>query len=196
MFQTHYRQQLDLTDEGLAAAQEASRRLGEFSNRLQEARTESNSPRLTQVAERLSQDVAEALNEDLNAPRAVAAMFAFMNQANAAMDAGEDPGPLVASSWEKAEGVLGVTTPYQGMRIRGYAPTISTTSTEIPPTDPNEDLQKAWATHWALRRKDAKSKREYAEADRIRGFLRQAGWEVRDAKDGSVEVVRTAVPKT
>jgi len=49
--------------------------------------------------------------------------------------------------------------------------------------------------HWALRRKDAKSKREYGEADRIRGFLRQAGWEVRDAKDGSVEVVRTAVPK-
>ena len=40
MFQTHYRQQLDLTDEGLAAAQEASRRLGEFQNRLMEAKSE------------------------------------------------------------------------------------------------------------------------------------------------------------
>ena len=38
MFQTHYRQKLDLTDEGLAAAQEASRRMGEFQNRMREAK--------------------------------------------------------------------------------------------------------------------------------------------------------------
>ena len=48
----------------------------------------------------------------------------------------------------------------------------------------------AWARGWAVRRKQAKTERNYAEADRIRALLKAAGWEVRDNKDGSVEVVR------
>jgi cysteinyl-tRNA synthetase len=43
-----------------------------------------------------------------------------------------------------------------------------------------------------VRRKEAKSARNYGEADRIRGVLRGAGWEVRDNRDGSIEVVRAA----
>jgi cysteinyl-tRNA synthetase len=194
MFQTHYRQQLDLTDEGLDAAREASRRLGEFWNRLQEARSESDPPRLTQAADRLSQDLAEALNEDLNSPRAVAAMFAFMNQANAAMDAGEDPGPSALSAWEKAEAVLGVTTPKQGIRVRGYAPTITTTPAEIPPLEDGPRMK--WAEAWAKERARHKSARNYAEADRIRTLLQSHGFEVRDSRDGSIEVVRTAGSKS
>ena len=45
MFQTHYRKKLDLTDEALAAAQEGSRRLGEFQNRLAGKPGRSDSPR-------------------------------------------------------------------------------------------------------------------------------------------------------
>ena len=190
MFGTHYRKKLDWSDDALVAAREGSRRLGEFQNRLEESISESNFPRMTEAGERLTLNVAEALNDDLNAPRAVAAMFAFMKEANAAMDTGEDPGPLTVSAWKKADGVLGVATPYQGTKYRGYAPTISTAWSEVPPTGPDEELQKKWAGHWALRRKEAKSKRDYAEADRIRELLRVAGWQVRDARDGSIEVVR------
>ena len=39
MFQAHYRQKLDLTDDGLAAPREGSRRLGEFQRRLLAARS-------------------------------------------------------------------------------------------------------------------------------------------------------------
>jgi cysteinyl-tRNA synthetase len=189
MFQTHYRQKLDLTDEALAAAQEASRRLGEFQNRLEESSCDSNPPRLTEAAERLTQSMTEALDDDLNAPSAIAAMFTYMKEGNAAMDGGEDPGPIAIHAWDRAESVLGVTTPYSGMKVQGYAPTVHTEWSEVPPAEPNDELIRKWAKHWALRRKDAKSKRDYGEADRIRDFLRQAGWEVRDAKDGSVEVV-------
>jgi cysteinyl-tRNA synthetase len=196
MFGTHYRKKLDWSDEALAAAREGSHRLGEFQNRLEESVSESDPPRTTEAAERLTLNVAEALNDDLNAPRAVAAMFAFMKEANAAMDAGEDPGPLTLSAWKNAEEVLGVRTPYEGMRIRGVAPTVVTEWSEVPPTDPNEELHKAWAMHWAYRRKDAKSKREYAEADRIRALLAEHGFQVRDSKDGSIEVVRTGARRT
>jgi len=40
-----------------------------------------------------------------------------------------------------------------------------------------------------MRRKDAKTARDFAEADRIRALLRSAGWEVRDNRDGTIEVV-------
>jgi cysteinyl-tRNA synthetase len=193
MFQTHYRQQLDLTDEGLAAAQEASRRLGEFQNRMSEAKSASDAPRLTQAAERLTHDAAEALNEDLNAPRAIAAMFTFMNEANAAMDAGETPGPAAFSAWEQAERVLGVTTPKRASKVTGREPGATVTLTEIAPSDETDRMD--WAKAWATQRARYKSARNYSEADRIRALLENHGFQVRDSRDGSIEVVRTALPK-
>ena len=56
------------------------------------------------------------------------------------------------------------------------------------------ESQRAWAVRWAVRRKDAKTARDFAEADRIRGLLKAAGWEVRDNRDGSIEVVRAGAP--
>jgi cysteinyl-tRNA synthetase len=197
MFQTHYRQKLDLTDEGLAATQKASSRLGEFQKRLTEAKGESDPPRLSQAANRLRSDASMALDDDLNAPRAVAAVFTFMNEGNAALDAGERPGPETLTTWQWIEGVLGVTS--RGLSIsvptgipEGEADSTGQqpTYTEPAPAGSHEELQR-WALHWAVQRKQAKSARNYAEADRIRDFLRKAGWEVRDGKDGSVEVVRT-----
>jgi cysteinyl-tRNA synthetase len=193
MCQTHYRQKLDLTDDALAAAQEASRRLGEFQNRLKAAQSKKDSQRFAEAAERLVRDATEALNDDLNAPRAAAAMFGFMNEGNAALDAGEAVGPLAIAAWDKIAGVLGVTSRVVAMRVEGGdAGAVSEGNlAEIPPNDPSEELHRTWALEWAVRRKQVKSARNYPEADRIRDLLRAAGWEVRDARDGSVDVIRT-----
>jgi cysteinyl-tRNA synthetase len=189
MFQTHYRQKLDLTDEGLAGAQEASRRLGEFQNRLLESGADQDSHRFQVAAERLTQDVAAALDDDLNAPRAVAAVFAYMNEGHAAMDAGDRPGPAALGAWQKAEGVLGVASQVTIMRLEGdeIADEIRELS-ETAPGDPG--AAERWALAWAKRRKEQKTARNFAEADRIRELLKAAGWEVRDKQGGSVEVVR------
>src|SRR5689334_8700647 len=88
MFQVHYRKQLDLTDEALASAREGSRRLGEFQNRLLAAVGPADGAVLVEAAGKLDSELAEALDDDLNAPRAVAAMFAFASAGNAALDAG------------------------------------------------------------------------------------------------------------
>ena len=196
MFQTHYRQQLDLTDEGLAAAQEASRRLGEFQNRLQKARSDSESPRLAGAAERLARDVAAALNDDLNAPRAVAAMFTFMNEANAALDAGERSGPAALQAWTNAEDVLGVTSRVTVLKVKGGGDGALSDQAELSETPPPDPVAaEGWARDWAVRRARHKSVRNYAEADRIRTLLGAHGFEVRDSRDGSIDVVRTALPK-
>jgi cysteinyl-tRNA synthetase len=197
MFQTHYRQKLDLTDEALAAAQNASRRLGEFQARLLGSAADTDSPRFIQAAQRLDRDMTAALNEDLNAPRAVAAVFGYMNEGNAALDAGDRAGPIAFGAWQKVEDVLAVASqpvvirvPTGDSELKDHAPSVLTSLSEAPPAEPDEELQKSWALQWALRRKEAKTKRDYPEADRIRAILRRADWEVRDGKDGSVEVVR------
>jgi cysteinyl-tRNA synthetase len=195
MFQTHYRQKLDLTDEALAGAQEASRRLGEFQTRLLNHRGTSDSPRFAKAAEDLRRNLTEALDEDLNAPRAVAAVFAYMNEGHAALDDGEAPGPKAISAWERSEAILGITSAVEVVKISAGGTSLEPSGgtgalDEMPPTDASEESQRAWATQWALRRKDAKTQRNYSEADRIRTLLRDAGWDVRDAKDGSMEVVR------
>jgi cysteinyl-tRNA synthetase len=203
MFGTHYRKKLDWSDDALAAAREGSHRLGEFQNRLLQARSETDSPRFSRAAEQLGRDLSAALDDDLNAPRAVAAMFAYMNEGNAALDRGDRPGPAAVAAWEKAEGVLGVTSPVQSVVIRARArdgaiasdtATAVVTPPETPPSDP--DAAKEWARRWATARAQYKSARNYAEADRIRTLLGEHGFQVRDSRDGSIEVVRTALPKS
>jgi len=189
MFQVHYRQKLDLTDEGLASAQEGSRRLGEFQRRLREARGEVDGKAFEEAAGRLEKELAEARDDDLNGPRAVAALFAFVTVGNTALDAGERPGPRALAAWARADDVLGVASEVRAVRVTSGSETgASGELSESPPADAEET--EAWARAWAVRRKEAKSARNFVEADRIRELLRGAGWEVRDNKDGSIEVVR------
>jgi cysteinyl-tRNA synthetase len=196
MFGTHYRKKLDWSDEALAAAREASHRLGQFQNRLLETRAGSDSPGFVEAAEQLTRHVAEALDDDLNAPRAVAALFTFMNEGNAALDAGERPGPAAIRAWERADGVLGVTGNVVVMKVKGGSESAAADSADLsesPPADPS--AAERWAREWASRRAWFKAARNYAEADRIRALLSQHGFQVRDSRDGSIEVVRTALPK-
>jgi cysteinyl-tRNA synthetase len=193
MFQVHYRKQLDLTDEALASAREGSRRLGEFQNRLLAAAGPADAPALVEAADKLESELTDALDDDLNAPRAVAAMFAFASAGNAALDAGGAAGPRTMTAWRRAEGVLGITSAVESVKV-GTAVEVGGDSgelTEVAPEGVDQDGQRTWAIRWAVRRKDAKAARNFGEADRIRGLLKAAGWEVRDNRDGSIEVVRS-----
>jgi cysteinyl-tRNA synthetase len=195
MSQVHYRQRLDLTDEGLASAAEGSRRLGELQHRLLASRSEADAAPFAEAAERLERELADALDDDLNAPRAVAAMFAFASAANAALDGGQRPGPRAVAAWERAEGVLAVTSAVQVLKVGASAVLAErgdeSALAELPPEGGSEEALRGWALRWAVRRREAKAVRNYPEADRIRALLRASGWEVRDGRDGSVEVVRS-----
>lgn len=200
MFQVHYRQKLDLTDDALAAAAEGSRRLGEFQRRLLAAASGADAPDFVGLAERLGTEVAQALDDDLNAPQAVAALFSFVGAGNAAMDAGQLPGPVAVAAWKRVEGILGATSTVTAIKIGGVGSALlggfeaagagKVSLSADPPEDPASGER--WAVEWAHLRKQAKSRRDFAQADEIRDRLKAAGWEVRDGRDGSVEVVRIA----
>jgi cysteinyl-tRNA synthetase len=192
MFQTHYRQKMDLTDEGLEGAREGSRRLGEFNSRLRKTGTSAGSAAWTAWGAALRGRAADALNDDLNAPQAIGALFDAARDGNRLLDTGAQPGIEAIAVWDQVLAVFDIlpeTSPAATTLRHGEArPADSADLSPTPPADAAE--AERWALAWARARLGAKGRRDYKEADRIRDLLRGAGWEIRDNKDGTVEVRR------
>jgi cysteinyl-tRNA synthetase len=195
LFGTHYRQMLEWSDEALAAAREGSARLGAFRDRLERAAGGTDAPAAQALANRFRVDFAAALDDDLNAPRAIAALFELVREGNRLLDEGVGAGPSLAAAWALADRVLAVAP---GSRTLTVGPEelpveqedgIPVRPPEVPPVD--AQAEEAWALRWAAVRLAEKRARNYAEADRIRDLLRRAGWEIRDRRDGQIEVLRS-----
>jgi cysteinyl-tRNA synthetase len=191
VYQTHYRQELDLTDEALAAAGEGAKRLGEFARRLDAEAGTADDTSFSEAADQLERGFIQALDDDLNAPRALAEVFDFVSTGNRLLDDGRRPGPRATNAWRFVDGVLDAATRTQVINLQptGRA-SVGPALGDIDAYPGSPEQQSAWAEEWATRRLAAKGKRNFAEADRIRALLAQYGWEVRDKKDGGSEVSR------
>jgi cysteinyl-tRNA synthetase len=190
MYQTRYRQKLDLTDESLMAARAGAARLGEFEGRLRLAAAATNaSPKFESLAARFITRFKAALDEDLNAPEAVAALFDFVREGNSLLDAGERPGSEALDVWDFQDAVLDAKTQAgTGTISLSPMPRGEGTVTESPAeATVGSD---AWASEMARLRVKAKKDKNFAESDRIRDLLKSHGFEVRDRKDGTPDVRR------
>jgi cysteinyl-tRNA synthetase len=163
-FQTHYRQPVDFTDEALEAAREGVRRLGEFADRLQSAK-QSDGPNA--FAAKLEADVATALDDDLNAPRAVAVLFDFVRAANRELD--------------KPEGMSGAARALAAFR-RIAGPAVF----DVLPTERKRDpALVAWVEERIAARNQARKSKDFKAADAIRAELRAKGVEIEDTPLGT-----------
>ncbi len=206
LFGTHYQQKLDWRDDALTAAATGSARLGRFRDRLGNAARidpETEDPESVKVASRFRERFADALNDNLNAPQALAAVFeVLLPEGNRLLDEGRTVGPGLVGAWELVDCVLDIAPEARGQTVRvggsltpadPSAPAeavtedgVLTTPPEVPP--PDRDSQERWARRWAEIRAAEKQRRNFPEADRIRDLLRKHGWEVQDAKDGSIQL--------
>ena len=167
-FQTHYRQPVDFTDEALDAATEGVGRLREFHARLvgSEKRETGNGP-LGELSVTLEQDVATALNDDLNAPRAVAALFEFVRAANRELDKPEPP-----------RGVTRALEAFQ--RVAGKE------LLDVLPTPRAVDTATAsWIDARIAARAQARKSKDFKAADAIRAELAARGIEIEDTPVGT-----------
>ena len=196
LLQTHYRQKLEWSDAALGAAGEGSARLGAFRDRLERAAGGQDDPAAAAAADRFRAAFAGALNDDLNAPEGLGALHVLVREGNRLLDEGGRLGPAFQAAWALADDVLAVAPSARARTISADALAVAEEDgipvrpPEVPPPDPAD--AEAWALRWAAACAAEKRARNFVEADRIRDLLRGAGWEIRDRRDGAIEVVRRA----
>ena len=111
-----------------------------------------------------------------------------MTEGNRLLDQGEKPGPAALAAWKLADGVLDATTQSGVLEVRaGLSPQCGRPSRPPARTSCRPG---GMGLAWARRRLEVKKRRDFPEADRIRALLAEHGFEIRDRKDGSVEVAR------
>ena len=164
VFNTHYRKELNLSEEALEASINAVRRVGDFAERL--ATAMGGTPALGEAADAAVAEVEAALFDDLNAPNALGGLFTFITKANAELDRkGVD-----VESLERARAAFG--------RINGVLDIVPDRTVDDP------ELA-AWVEERLSARRSARERRDFADADRIRNELTERGVLIEDGPSGT-----------
>jgi cysteinyl-tRNA synthetase len=164
VFNTHYRKELNLTEEALESSIDAVRRIGVFAERLKSAR--AGTPELAIAADELVRSAEAALFDDLNAPEAIAALSVFITRANAELDrGGNDLAALDTArrAFERINGVLDI----------------------VPEADQADAALAEWVEERLSARRTARSQRDFATADRIREELAERDVQIEDTPQGT-----------
>jgi len=163
-FQTHYRQPVDFNDEALAGAAEGVKRLGEFRERLvRESQKQVSEEPLRRIASLAEADVHAALNDDLNAPKAVATLFDFVRAANRELDQGAGGAKAALEVLDRVMDVL-----------------------DVLPTGRTVDPALAsWVAERIAARAQARKSKDFKAADAIRAELGARGVEIEDTPQGT-----------
>ena len=156
LINAHYRQGLNFAFTALEDARRSLERI----DRCVDLATEGDAP---EWATAHLADFTEAVNDDLNIPRAFAALFGLVRDTNV-----HGGGPVL-SVFRRMDEVLGVI--FFGKAAK----------TAVPP-----EIQ-------ALldQRAEARKAKNWAESDRLRDEIAAAGWSVKDSKDGQTVTPRS-----
>jgi cysteinyl-tRNA synthetase len=159
-----YRQPLNFTFDALDAARAALGRIDEFHERLLEAAGEASEAGQAPAWAKIGVErFRDAMNDDLNMPEALGALFNMIHEGNRAMDENSFSAEAARSAlaeFVSLDQVLGILSTSQG--------------------------DEAGADVVALMeaRTRARENKDWAESDRIRDELAAVDWEVRDTPQG------------
>jgi cysteinyl-tRNA synthetase len=159
VLQTHYRRAMSITDAHLRDAGEAVRGLDNLVRRAEAAGVGVAPPR------ELPEFIA-AMDDDFGTPEALASVFSLAKEANAAIDAGNlDDAAVLVATVKQLTGVLGLEIGEQQQLSSDLA---------------------TWVDAQIVARNDARARKDWADADRIRDELRGRGVELEDTPNGTV----------
>jgi len=189
----HYRQQLNFTNDGLAAARASIQRLQNVRNALAEkaASAPPNSRPSAPVAERVEafeRAFREALDDDLNVSNGMAALFAFVGDIHRLAPGPSDAAHLLRAL-DRADHVTGVLN--RDASRAGLIPLAELTPSEPVVYDAarlsallTEDIGVASLKQLAQIRHAARRAKDFKTADAIRDHLKKVGVVFEDAPDG------------
>ena len=161
LISARYRDPIDLTEAALAQARSQRSRLQEFIGRLRAVAVPGAAG--MEAGQDFLADFEEAMDDDLNTPRAFAALFAFVKKVNTMIDdgsLGKDSAKKTIEALMRADAVLGVM-------------------------DFGEEALPPGIAELLAKRDEARKRKDFAESDRIRQLLLQSGIEVEDTPSGT-----------
>jgi cysteinyl-tRNA synthetase len=180
ILQTHYRSTLDFGNEALQAAQKGMRRLWEAHESLAKLAAGAITAGDVDLDERCSKlvdEFDEAMNDDLNTARVLAAMFELVPVINGIKDKHIASDALSFATIEK------IRTGY-----KTFLEDIFGLQNEQASAGSDNGKLDAVLQLLIDIRKDAKSKKDFVTSDKIRNQLLQYGILLKDEKDGGVSV--------
>ena len=182
LLSAHYRSELNLGPEGLEDADRALERLTEFRVRLRETRRvegDGGDGPLVTAAAGAREGFESAMDADLNASGALAAVFDLVREANAVLDEARG-----AAAAEGVDACLEFLADFD--RVFGV---LSLREEERGRLDPEV---RSWLEERIERRKEARAAGDYERADAIREEVEARGIALEDTPDGVRWKVRDA----
>jgi cysteinyl-tRNA synthetase len=160
MLQSHYRTEMEVSDESLASAKAALDRLDTFARRCDILELDSNA----RIDESVQQKFVELMSQDFGAPQALALVFETLRDANTAID---------------ENNLEAVSTAYKTVKELMEVLGIDIGSSE------SHDVDAKWVEQKISERNNARANKDFATSDAIRDELAEAGVVLEDTKDGT-----------
>ncbi|MCK5080627.1 MAG: cysteine--tRNA ligase [Candidatus Moranbacteria bacterium] len=168
MLSSHYRSSLNFTWDGLQQASANFKKISRFISRLQEFQIKSEEASKIDPKKYLEY-FDEAINDDLNTPKALSILFEMISEANKEMDAGQlSPKnlALLKNTWNKMNSDLGIEIEKKK-------------SSQIP----NEIID------LAEERVQARKEKDFEKADEIRKKIGKEGYTLDDMPNGTYGII-------
>lgn len=164
LLQTHYRNKLNFTLEGLEASKHALQRLRDFIDRL-ESIDEDHEYDLEMSLLRTKEDFEKAIADDLNIAQALAAIFDYVRFINGLID-------LKRIGKQSAKKIIQLLKDFD--RVLNIFP-FESVHHEIP-----QEIQEL-----LLKRNEARAAKDFQLADEFRDAIKDKGYIIEDSKEGS-----------
>ena len=164
LLSTHYRQQLNFTEEGVKAAENAVQRLNDFIIKLKSIKKDSSNKKIKKLIQEAKAGFEKEMDDDLNISNALAVVFDFVKKINTLImkdNIGKTDAEEAVKLMEDFDKVLGI---------------IEFEKEKIP-----ETIKKL-----VQEREKARKEKDWEKADKIRDELKKKGYDLKDTKEGPV----------
>ncbi len=167
LLSVNYRQQLNFTEEGIKAAENAVQRLDDFIKKIISLKKNSsgkNNPKIKNLIEKTKKDFIKKMDDDLNISEALAVIFEFIRKINAKM---APEGIDKRDAKEIYDFMLDIDSVLGVLEVK---------EEKLP-----EKIKKL-----IEEREAARKEKDYAKSDNLREKIKDRGYDIKDTSDGPI----------